>query len=131
LAHAVHCPMLPFMSYPLKTMILAVGLLLGTGIAHAADVAAPKGKPDVSAIAGSTDLQQLITQFKARRDAMLADRQALLDQLKTATADQRQAILEKMQAQQKDLIEAQHALGKQIRDEMRKLRESVSSPGHR
>ncbi len=57
-------------------------------------------------------------------DAMIADRAVKLDQLKNATAEQKKAILEQMQAQQKDLLEAQKALGRQIRDELRKLQQS-------
>ena len=97
---------------------------VGAVAADAPKPAAPKSE------AASTDLQQLITQFKSRRDTLLADRQALLNQLKNATAEQRAAILEKMQAQQKDLIEAQRALGRQIRDEMRKLRQTTAPAGH-
>lgn len=87
-------------------------------------------KPSKSELAsGSADLQRLMSQFNARRDALIADRDALVAQLKEATAEQRKAILEKMQAQQKLALEEQRALGRQIRDEMRKLRESgVASP---
>jgi transcription initiation factor IIE alpha subunit len=47
-----------------------------------------------------------------------------VNQLKAAaTADQRKAILDKMQAQEKELVDAQRALGKQLRDELRKLRQ--------
>jgi hypothetical protein len=70
-------------------------------------------------------------QFTAKRDAMIKDRQALLDQLKNATADERKAILDQMQAQQKDLLETQRALGRQIREELRKLRQSQPAGGSR
>ena len=119
------------MSYIRPALVLAAALLMSAGALNASDApAAPTAaKPDVTSISKSSDLSKLIDQFTKRRDSMLADRQALLDQLKSATAEQRKEILEKMQAQQKDLIEAQRALGKQIRDEMRKLREST--PGSR
>jgi 4-aminobutyrate aminotransferase-like enzyme len=55
----------------------------------------------------------------------------LLDQLKNATAEQKKAILDQMQAQQKDLLDAQRALGRQIRDELRKLRQSQPAGGNR
>ncbi len=105
--------------------------MVTAGGAFAADGSGePKpAKPDVAATVNSSDLRKLIDQFSKRRDSVLADRQALLEQLKNATADQRKQILEKMQAQQKDLLEAQRSLGKQIRDEMRKLRETT--PGSR
>jgi len=88
----------------------------------------PAVKPaDVAKAAGaaqSADVQKLVDQFSAKRDTMIADRQALVNQLKAAaTADQRKAILEKMQAQEKELVDAQRALGKQLRDELRKLRQ--------
>lgn len=117
----------PFpMRLPSRTLILAVAILATAVGVRAADA----GKPEVVAAASSSDLQKLIDQFKARRDTLLADRQALIDQLKNATAEQRKQILDKMQAQQKDLIDAQRALGKQIRDEMRKLRESTPGSRH-
>jgi 4-aminobutyrate aminotransferase-like enzyme len=53
----------------------------------------------------------------------------MLDQLKTANAEQQKAILATMQAQQKDLLEAQRALGRQIRDELRKIRQSQPTGG--
>ena len=119
------------MSHIRPALVLAAALWVSAGTVYAADAAAaPKpAKPDMAAVSKSSDLSKLIDQFTKRRDSMLADRQALLDQLKNATAEQRKQILEKMQAQQKDLIDAQRALGKQIRDEMRKLREST--PGSR
>lgn len=87
----------------------------------------PAPKPaDVAKSVGaakSADVQKLIDQFSAKRDTLIADRQALVNQLKGATADQRKAILEKMQAQEKELVDAQRALGKQMRDEFRQLRQ--------
>ena len=118
-------------AYSRPTLVLTGVLLLTSVGVRASDTApAPKApKPEITANGSSSDLSKLIAQFNKRRDSMLADRQALLDQLKNATAEQRKQILNKMQAQQKDLIEVQRALGKQIRDEMRKLREST--PGSR
>lgn len=110
-----------------KTVFLVAAFTAATVGAVAADTPKPVAP---KAEAASTDLQQLIAQFKSRRDALLADRQALLNQLKSATAAQREAILEKMQAQQKELLQEQRALGRQIRDEMRKLRQSSSPVGH-
>lgn len=110
-------------------VLLAVAALATGGIARAAEPAtAASAKPDISV---KPNLQQLISQFKTRRDVVLADREALIAQLKNATEDQRKTILEKMEAQQKDLIEAERALGKQIRDELRKLpQSSTTSPRH-
>lgn len=114
-----------------QVLTLVVALSAMAGMARAANAPAPKG--NVAAAPSSTDLQNLIAQFKSKRDAMLADRQALLNQLKNATEDQKRAILAKMRARQKDLIDEERALGRQIRDEMRRLRETVppSGPGRR
>ena len=81
-------------------------------------------KKQANTLPAPSDVQKAMDQFSAKRDAIIAGHQALLDQLKTATAAQRQAILDQMQAQQKDLLETQRALGRQIRDELRKLRQS-------
>lgn len=116
-----------------KSLLFAVALLATAAGVFAADAApAPKApKPNVPASA-NVDLQKLINQFNARRDTMLADREALMNQLKNATAEQRKAILEKVQAQEKDLLDQQRALGRQIRDEMRKLRQTApAGPGRR
>lgn len=97
--------------------------------AEGSGTAAKPAKPDVSA--ASVDLQKLIRDFNAQRDSLLADREALLNELKNATGEQKKAILDRMETMQKDRLEAQRALGKQIRDEMRKLRQSSTTPGRR
>ena len=114
----------------LKKSFLVAVLAASVGLcaAQTTSSAPPAVKPaDVAKLAGapkSADVQKLIDQFSAKRDTMIADRQALVNQLKAAaTADQRKAILQKMQAQEKELVDAQRALGKQLRDELRKLRQ--------
>jgi hypothetical protein len=77
------------------------------------------------------DVQKVMDQFSAQRDAMIADHQKLIDQLKTATAEQRAAIMAQMHEQQKGLLEAQRVLGKQIRDDLRRLRQSQPAGGGR
>jgi hypothetical protein len=110
-------------------LLVAAFVAAGVGVRAADAPAKPAvAKPDKPAPA---DVQQAIDQFGAKRDAMIANRQALLDQLKNATAEQKKAILDQMQAQQKDLLDAQRALGRQIRDELRKLRQSQPSGGNR
>ena len=103
--------------FTLTSLAFAALLAVGGGL-RAAD------KP-------ATDVKSAMDQFSAKRDAMIKDRQALLDQLKNATADERKAILDQMQAQQKDLLETQRALGRQIREELRKLRQSQPAGGSR
>jgi parvulin-like peptidyl-prolyl isomerase len=108
---------------------------VGLGAAQTTSSTPPAVKAaDVAKVMGaskSADVQKLVDQFSAKRDAMIADRQALVNQLKAATADQRKAILEKMRAQEKEVVEAQRALGKQLRDELRQLRLDQLATGHR
>jgi len=122
---------------PNKSLAIAAFLAASTGLFAADPAASAPAKPvaDVAAPAKvekllPTDVKKITEKFSAQRDAVLADRQALLDQLKTATAEQRKAIIEKMQAQQKDLLDAQRALGKQIRDDLRQLRQSQPTGVH-
>ena len=110
--------------FPATPLIVAAFLAVGGGL-RAADAPAAKEKP------ATADVQKAMDQFSAKRDAIIAGRQALIDKLKSATAEQRQAILAQMQAQQKDLLETQRELGKQIRDELRKLRQSQPVGGSR
>ncbi len=116
-----------------SSLLLVAAFCAVAAMARAADAAtktdknATAVKPEVMPV--SADVKKSIEQFNAKRDAMIADRQAMLDQLKNATAEQQKAILATMQAQQKDLLEAQRALGRQIRDELRKLRQSQPAGG--
>jgi hypothetical protein len=108
-------------------MSLAASLMLAATINAADSRPAKPEKPDL-ATSVSPDLQKLIDQFTQQRDALIADRSALLEQLKNATADQRKALLDNAEAKNKQLLEAQRSLGKRIRDEMRKLRETHVTP---
>lgn len=113
--------------------LLVTAILAGTvGVFGAETTSTAAAKANAKAAAPApADVQKLIDQFNAQRDTVIADRQALLNQLKNATTEQRKAILEKMQAQQKDLVEAQRALGKQIRDDLRSLRPGSAPSGGR
>jgi hypothetical protein len=120
------------MSIPRKLMLLAAAWVAVIGGAFAADAQTPA--PAAAAAAKDSaktkgDLQMLMQQFNARRDALLATHEALLNQLKTATAEQRKAILEKMASDQKELMDAQRAMAKQMRDELRKLRQATPPGG--
>jgi hypothetical protein len=121
----------------LKKSFLVAVLAASVGLcaAQTTSSAPPAVKPaDVAKLAGapqSAVVQKLVDQFSAKRDTLIADRQALLNQLKGATAEQRKAILEKMQAQEKELVDAQRALGKQMRDDLRKLLQNQPAAGHR
>lgn len=85
----------------------------------------PADKSQAKAAAASGDVKKDMEKFSSQRDAMLAERQALINQLKNATEEQRKAILEKM----KEMGDAQRELSKQIRDDLRKLRQGSGSPG--
>jgi hypothetical protein len=123
------------MNTTLKQLLLAAGALAvaGATLAVAADDGAArkpaeKAKPDAAA---NADVQKLLDQFSKQRDAMLSDRQKLLDQLKTATEADKKLIMEKLQQQVKDFNETMRELGKLQRDEARKLRENAGRPGGR
>src|SRR5207302_9310952 len=118
----VGCKEKCFMKVRFPSLMLVAALLAVSGGVRAAENKAEKPAADVKAA---------MDQFSAKRDAMIKEHQALLDQLKTATAEQKKAILAQMQAQQKDLLETQKALGRQIRDELRKLRQSQPPGGSR
>lgn len=109
------------------SQLIAVATLAMASSLFAADTPAA-AKPDDKAAAKPAapgDLKKDTEKFSAQRDAMLAERQALIGQLKSATEEQRKAILEKM----KELGDSQRELSKQIRDDLRKLRQSQGSPG--
>lgn len=95
--------------------------------------ASPSSKPSSAAEAASVDRAAVMQQFKEKSDALLAERAKAIEALKTASEAEKKKILAGMEADQKKLIEAQRALGKQIRDDMRKLRQAApaASPGGR
>ncbi len=78
------------------------------------DKAVTKAQPPATG-----DVKKDVEKFSAQRDTMLAERQALLNQLKTASDEHRKAILEKM----KELGETHRELSKQLRDDLRKQRQ--------
>ena len=110
-----------------KRLLLAGAFAIaGVAVASADDKPSDKAKAAETAAA---DVQKAKDQFSKQRDAMLSDRQKLVDQLKTATAEDRKKIIEQLQQQQKDFADQMRELQKQQRDEARKLRESSGKPG--
>lgn len=113
-----------------KLMILAA-LAVGSGL-YAADqaadaAAAAKAVADKAAAAkaAATATKQDQEKFNAQASKLLATREALKNQLKTATEEQKKAIAEKL----KELGTAELEMGKQMRDEFRKLRQAQGAPG--
>jgi hypothetical protein len=84
---------------------------------------------DSKPVPAKPNIDKVLDQFNAQRDQALAQRQALMEKLKTATESEREAIIQQMQQLNKQLVEAQRARGKQIRDEMRQLRPAAAPPG--
>lgn len=99
--------------------------------AAAAASASAKQSADAKAAAAATsrDIQAAMEQFNLKREKLLADRGELEKKLKNATEAQKKAILEQIDQQQKELLQEQRALGKRIRDDMRKLRPNIPPPG--
>lgn len=86
--------------------------------------------PNAQASDTAKAVQALLMQFDAKRDQAIADRQALMERLRAATTDaEKQAILLQLRAEMQARKDEQTALGKQIRDELRKLREQRRGGG--
>ena len=75
------------------------------------------------------DLQQTREQLTARSEQFLAERQKLVDQLRTATEEQKKAILAKMEEQRQAALEASRELAKRAREDLRKQRQNATPPG--
>jgi len=114
------------MNATILNKLIAATLLVACTSLFAADT--PPTKQDAGSaakVAAPADVKKDMERFNVQRDAMLADRQVLVNQLKSATDEQRKVILEKM----KELGDAQRELSKQIREDLRKLRQAQGSSG--
>ncbi|MBL9203445.1 MAG: hypothetical protein JNN01_00060 [Opitutaceae bacterium] len=76
-----------------------------------------------------TEVQTLIRQFDAQREALLAQRRAELARLQNATAEERARILAEMQAAQAARQDEQRELARKIREELKVLREARRNGG--
>lgn len=75
-------------------------------------------------------MHTVITTFQASRDAYLADRSKLIDDLKKATTEaEREKILEALKQEKVEREVEERNLGKQIREELKKLRDARKSGG--
>ena len=117
-----------------KILTLALPLLALNGalLAQPTTTAAPAAPstsarptmPTMPKITLPADLQALIKQFDAQRDAMLAQRKADLDKLKNATEAERAKLLADMKAKGMELSAEQRELARNIREELKKLRDA-------
>jgi hypothetical protein len=75
-------------------------------------------------------VQAVLRQFDAKRDAMAAERKALIEKLNAATTEtERKAILEQLRTEKQAQADEQRALGKEIREELRKVRDQRKTGG--
>ena len=116
--------------FTLKHVLMAAGLA-ACGTALSAQSTAISSTPLTPPVKTEvpTAIQAAIDNFSAKRDALIAARKAVLDQLKTATPEQGQAIIDKLRADAKDLVAQQKALAKDIRDKLRDLRKTAPTSG--
>jgi len=75
-------------------------------------------------------VQTLLNTFDAKRDAFIAERQKLVDQLAAAKTDaERSKILEDMKKEQELRQDEQHDLAKEIRGQLKSLRDQRKTGG--
>ena len=121
----------------LLTLVLSVLALKGALLAQsttapAAPAARPAARPAMPTLPKITlpaDLQALIKQFDAQRDAILAQRRADLEKLKNATEAERAKLLADMKAKGMSLSAEQRELARNIREELKKLRAARKTGG--
>ena len=76
---------------------------------------------DVSSL--PEDLQTMVNTFREQRASFLAQRKALYEQLRNATQEEREALIEQLRTQTREQLMQQRELAKNIREELRRLRE--------
>ena len=128
----------------LKSVLLA--LVVGVGATYAQNTDAPATRPNgASQGAGGqrdrdqihvpsnadlpTDVQGLVNQFRTGRDALLAERRALLASLGDASEEEVRAALEELRESHREELQAQRELARQLRKELRDLRRSRDGSG--
>ena len=129
------CPLqLPLYSVLVNTAFKRFLLIAGFAVAGVAAASAEdkaSAATEKAKVSSAAEVDKAKEQLKKQSEAMLSERQKLIEQLKGASEEQRKSILEKLHQQQKDFIEAVRELGKQQRDEQRRLRESSGKTGGR
>ena len=86
--------------------------------------------PNENASDTAKAVHEVIAKFQADRETYLAERRKLLDELKKATTEaERQKILEELRKDKQEREEDERNLGKQIREQLKTLREDRKSGG--
>jgi hypothetical protein len=111
-------------------LLAVAGSLACAGMANAqttAPAVTPPTPPSTSGLqqrpAMRDGLKDLAQQFRERRADILAARQALVERLKTATDEEKKALVESFRAAQRERIAAERELRKSIREDMKRLRD--------
>ncbi len=76
-----------------------------------------------------TEMQDLVKQMGTQHDALMTTAHELMGKLATASAADRQKILDEFSKNQSAMMDQQRDLAKQIRDEMHKLRDQHKTGG--
>lgn len=117
-------------------LVPIAALLAGSAFA-AQGTPAPQGPPEdvqkqhqhQNRSENAEALHGLLNQFREQRDQYIAARQALMERLRACTDAERQQILEQLRLENQARVAEQRALGKQIREELRRLREQRRAGG--
>lgn len=108
----------------------ATGNTTAGGTANPGGTTNPRGKgPAANASENAKAVHKVIADFQLQRDQYLAERKTLLEKLRTATETERKTILEQLRAENEKRADEERALGKQIREELKKLRDERKSAG--
>ena len=84
--------------------------------------------PNENASANAKAVHAVIQQFREQRDQYLTERKAMLEKLKTATAEEKKAIMEQLREDKTAREADERTLGKQIREELKSLRGERKAP---
>jgi hypothetical protein len=115
-----------------KLLALLACSVLGASVALAQkpeDTGKPSDPPQLRGKGSveSETVRTLLQDFATKREQYIAERKALIEKLKTATDAEKKQILDQLKADQQARIDEQRELAKQIRDELKKLREARKS----
>ena len=116
---------LPFHQHRLVAIAL---FAMGASLCSAQTAGKDAKAADVKSKAAA-DAQKLTEQANAQRATMISETENLVKQLKDATDEQRKAILAKLEEKQKAFAEAQAAMHKQMKVDMRRQRQNAA-PKH-